>query len=103
MNQEFLDAVLYILGQIPKGKVTTYGKIAKLANFPTQSRQVGKVLSSLPKDTELPWHRVINAQGRISFPEHSEKFQQQKSRLEEEGIALLNNRIKLGLYGWPDA
>lgn len=102
MNQEFLDAVFCILGQIPKGKVTTYGKIAKLAHYPTQSRQVGKLLSTLPKDTELPWHRVINAQGRISFPENSEKFQQQKSKLEAEGITLLNNKIKLSLYGWPD-
>ncbi|MFC3149480.1 MGMT family protein [Litoribrevibacter euphylliae] len=99
-QQEFHDAVLFILGQIPKGKVTTYGKIAQLAGYPNHSRHVGKILSKLPSDTSIPWHRVINGQGRISFPEHSERYHVQKDKLEHEGISFLNGRINLKQIGW---
>lgn len=100
-QQEFHDAVLYILGQIPKGKVTTYGKIAQLAGYPSHSRHVGKLLSTLPCDTKIPWYRVINSQGKLSFPEQSERYQTQKEYLESEGIVFLNGRISLKRYNWP--
>ena len=100
--QAFQDAVLYILGQIPKGKVTSYGKIAKLAGYPNHSRHVGKILAQLPKDTELPWHRVINGQGKISFPEGSERYKYQQRLLQGEEVHFLNGKVNLKKYGWPE-
>lgn len=99
-RQQFNDAVLYILGQIPKGKVVTYGNIAKLAGYPSHSRHVGRVLKNLPKDSSLPWFRVINGQGRISFPEQSERYQLQKGLLESEGIVFISGKINLKQHAW---
>jgi len=101
-NDEFHDAVLYILGQIPKGKVSSYGKVAKLAGYPNHSRHVGKILAQLPTNTELPWFRVINSQGKISFPENSKRYQYQQNLLQNEGIVFLNGKVNLRLFGWPE-
>lgn len=100
-RQQFNDAVLYILGQIPKGKVISYGKIAQLAGYPNHSRHVGQVLKHLPNDSKLPWHRVINGQGKISFPKDSAKYQVQLDRLKAENIIPLNDKINMKVYGWP--
>jgi methylated-DNA-protein-cysteine methyltransferase-like protein len=50
----------------------------------------------------LPWYRVINSQGKISFPIDSDKYLDQKKRLENEGVAFLKNRIKLEDFQWND-
>ena len=92
------DAILVQLAQIPAGQVSTYGAIANAAGLPGYARFVGQVLRRLPKDTKLPWHRVINAQGKLSFPEHSPAFIEQKKRLLKEGIELVNNKISLKKY-----
>ncbi len=92
------DAILVQLAHIPTGQVSTYGAIAKAAGLPGYARFVGQVLKQLPKDTSLPWHRVINAQGKLSFPEHSPAFIEQKKRLFKEGIKLINNKISLKQY-----
>ncbi len=52
--------------QIPRGHVATYGQIAELAGLPRQARQVGYALHALPEKTTVPWHRVVNPQGKIS-------------------------------------
>ena len=88
--------VWQVVFAIPKGKVATYGQIASMAGFPAQSRMVGRVLSRLPEDTKIPWHRVINSQGKISNPNNIK----QQQLLEAEGIALINGRVKLTLYQW---
>ena len=87
------------LSQVPYGRVVTYGRLAELAGLPRAARLVGNTLRKLPKDTKLPWHRVINAAGRISQPEPA--AQRQKKRLENEGVTLLNGRVNLREYGWP--
>lgn len=89
-------AVLQVVNVIPRGKVATYGQIAALAGMPQQSRLVGRILALLPPGTRLPWHRVINSQGRISNPNAA----RQQDRLESEGIALVNGRICLKHYQW---
>ena len=61
----FRENVLAIVKQIPKGQVATYGQVALLAGHPSAARQVGMILNGL-KESELPWHRVINAKGGIS-------------------------------------
>ena len=82
-NKRVYDAVR----RIPKGRVSTYGGIATLLGSPRVARHVGWALAALPdKDSDVPWHRVINAQRRISFKGDSPRALEQRSRLEEEGV-----------------
>lgn len=75
-----------VVALIPAGKVATYGDVARLAGLPGAARRVGAALRALPPDTRIPWHRVINARGRLSLPEASEAQYTQRERLEAEGI-----------------
>jgi methylated-DNA-protein-cysteine methyltransferase-like protein len=86
--------------RIPKGKVASYGHIARLSGFPSQARLVGYALHNLPRGIDVPWQRVINSQGRISFPEHSPSYRRQRMLLEKEGIVFINGRIDLKRFGW---
>ena len=86
---EFAQNIYTNLYYVPKGRVITYGQIAKLAGFPNHSRHVGKILSKLPKETQLPWYRVVNAQGKISL--QGDRFERQKQLLEEENILIKDN------------
>lgn len=89
-----------VLAAIPKGKVATYGQIAKLCGYPGYARYVGHTLKQLPQGTALPWHRVINAQGLISFPVGSDAYQIQRGRLEQEGVVFEGEKIRLKRYQW---
>ena len=95
-RQNTQERVWQIVHQIPKGQVATYGQIARLAGIPGHSRLIGRILSGLPPDTRLPWHRVINSQGRVTNPAKD----RQQSRLEKEGVTLINGRVSLKVYGW---
>ena len=93
--------------QIPAGKVASYGQIADLAGLPGRARLVGKSLGYVPKEgiggQSVPWYRVINAAGKISFPIGSEAFERQKQLLQEEQVVVIGARIKLKEFGWqPD-
>lgn len=83
---EFAQNIYTILSYLNKGKLTTYGQLAKQAGFPHHSRHVGKILAKLPEDSRLPWFRVINSQGKISLV--GEAFVRQKRLLEKEGIEI---------------
>ncbi|WP_422132588.1 MGMT family protein [Endozoicomonas sp. ALD040] len=89
-----------ILTKIPEGKVVTYGQLANMVGAPGYARVVGNIMKQLPSGSGLPWHRVINSKGQISFPETSAKYQQQQSLLESEGITFLNGKVNLKLYQW---
>lgn len=88
--------------QIPRGKVATYGQIAELAGLPGHARQVGYAMGDLPEDSNVPWHRVVNAKGAISMRSCSlggEEFQ--RELLEEEGVVFgANGRIRLADFRW---
>jgi len=100
-NIQNQQLILSTISHIPYGKVTTYGSIAKRAGLPGYARQVGAILKTLPEKTNLPWHRVINAQGRISFPENSPQHTTQKQKLLAEGIVFSStSKINLHLYLW---
>ncbi len=73
--------------RVPRGRVATYGDIAALAGFPGQARLVGYALHALPTGSTVPWHRILNAQGRLSL-ERSEPGGglAQQFLLEKEGI-----------------
>ncbi len=75
-----------VVALIPAGKVATYGDVARLAGLPGAARRVGAALRALPPDTRIPWHRVINAQGKLSLPEGSRAQYTQRERLEAEGV-----------------
>jgi methylated-DNA-protein-cysteine methyltransferase-like protein len=55
-----------VVSRIPRGRVATYGQVARLANLPGQARLVGYALSALPEKSRVPWHRVVNAGGQVS-------------------------------------
>jgi len=88
--------------RIPKGRVSTYGTIAEVAGLPRRARLVGTVLRHTPTTVKVPWFRVINAGGRISFPVDSDAYERQRSHLEAEGIAFLRGRVDLQRHVWPE-
>lgn len=93
--------ILAAVKKIPRGKVSTYGNIAEVAGLPRRARLVGTVLRQTPDSPRLPWYRVMNAGGRISFPAGSDAYARQKSRLEAEGVLFRGARVDLQFYGWP--
>lgn len=99
-NQE---RIWQVVSQIPKGKVVSYGQVAKLAELPGYARYVGYVMKNLPAGTRLPWHRVVNSQGRLSFPRDSAQYQRQKRLLEGEGIVFIEGRFSMKKYGWMES
>ena len=92
-----------VVSEIPSGHVLTYGEVARLSGMPRAARRVSQALRRAPRGIALPWHRVINAQGKISFPENSSGWQQQKDKLESEGIVFLNGKIDLDHFGYRGA
>lgn len=94
------ERILQVIGTIPKGKVCTYGMVAKLAGLPGYARYVGTVLKSLPEGSRIPWHRVINSKGTTSFPQGSAQQQSQWQKLAAEGIHIRNGKISLSDYLW---
>ena len=104
-NQQQRRIILYmLLSNIPQGRLATYGQLAKLMGYPGAARWVGRTLSQLPEDTQLPWHRVIAAGGRLSLPANTPAGDEQRQRLRSEGIFVQGDRVKLRDYEWqPDA
>lgn len=86
--------------KIPKGRVATYGVIAKVSRC-SGPRQVGYALHAIPDDRgNIPWHRVINAQGKISLPKGTESHEMQRQMLEGEGVVFEQGKIHLKTYLW---
>lgn len=100
--QTFTERAVMIIQQIPSGRVMTYGQVALEAGNPRGARQVVRVLHSMSAKYDLPWHRIINAQGGISTPENAEeKGQTQRQRLESEGVQFDNKgKVPLDIYRW---
>jgi len=94
-------AILATINAIPSGRVATYGQIAKHSGYPGNARYVGQLLKNLPEGSTIPWHRVINSQGRSAFPSCSEQYKQQVSALEQEGIVLPLNKAQFSQSLWP--
>ncbi len=101
MISEFTKRVIEIIKQIPYGTVATYGQIATLAGNNKAARQVSRILHSSSDKYDLPWHRVINSQGRISL-RTGDGFEMQKSMLESEGIQVIKDRIDLTIFQWKN-
>lgn len=95
--------VWQVVQGIPRGCVLTYGDVARLAGPGGSARRVSQAMRRAPRGMKLPWHRVINSQGKISLPPDSEGYRQQKSRLEKEGVVFLNGKTNLEKYGYECA
>jgi methylated-DNA-protein-cysteine methyltransferase-like protein len=94
--------VWHIVRRIPHGRVSTYGQIARLAGIARRARFVGYALHHLPPGMPIPWHRVINARGTISFPAGSANYTEQRRLLEREGIRFIGGKVDMKRWGWPD-
>jgi methylated-DNA-protein-cysteine methyltransferase-like protein len=89
-----------VVRRIPRGRVATYGQVAALAGLPGQARQVGYALHALSEGDRVPWHRVINAQGRVS-PRGTPGWDDvQRQFLEAEGVRFDAGRTLLSRYQW---
>lgn len=83
----FTRRVVDVIKSIPEGRVMTYGQIAGLAGSPRAARQVVRVLHALSRAQGLPWHRVINAQGRVAVRDDESRFMQM-TFLRDEGVVV---------------
>jgi methylated-DNA-protein-cysteine methyltransferase-like protein len=93
-------AICRTIAAIPWGRVASYGEIAARAGLPRRARMVGRVLRETPPGVELPWHRVLRADGRIAFAPGSRAFREQVRRLAAEGVLSRNGRVDLARHGW---
>lgn len=87
--------------QIPRGRVSTYGEVARRAGLPGRARQVGYALHALDEEHDIPWQRVINAQGRVSLGGHMGMDRLQQQMLEAEGVEFdAGGRVDLERFRW---
>jgi methylated-DNA-protein-cysteine methyltransferase-like protein len=101
MSSENYKRIYAAIKKVPRGKVATYGQIAALAGIPRHARQVGYALHSLPEGSKLPWHRIVNAAGKISPRGLNGSDEWQRILLEDEGVEFgLAGRINLRKYRW---
>ena len=101
--QQIDERIYAVVAKIPRGRIATYGWVAERSQLPRGARRVGRALAALPAARRLPWHRVINAQGRISFPAGSAAWAEQRQRLLTEGIVIKNGRVSLRDHGWRES
>lgn len=95
------DRIYEAVRRIPAGRIATYGQVARLAGLAGHARQVGYALHALPFGSGVPWHRVINAQGRISSRSEPWYEDEQRERLAEEGVMPgANGRYPLARLRW---
>jgi len=98
----FRERFYAVISRIPRGRVATYGQVARLAGLPGRARQVGYAMAALPDDTRVPWHRVVNAQGKCSLrgdggPGHIvQRLRLQRERVRFDG----EGRLSLERYRW---
>jgi len=98
----FFQKIYKIVRRIPSGQVATYGQIAAMLGHPRAARTVGWAMHALPEGSDVPWHRVINARGRISTSCQEHDANVQRDLLEAEGIVFgPDDRLDLKVYRWP--
>ncbi|HEY6457774.1 MAG TPA: MGMT family protein [Steroidobacteraceae bacterium] len=88
-----LQDLWHVIAAIPRGRVCTYGEVARAAGLPGRARMTAYALRVAPEDLALPWHRVLGAGGRIVFPAGSKQFHEQARRLRVEGVTVTHGRV----------
>ncbi len=103
-GDEAAAAICAVIRRIPEGWVATYGQVAAMAGLPRRARLVGHVLQHLGPATKIPWHRVVNAKGEVSYsPSRNGGDALQRRLLEKEGIEFdERDRFNLERFRWPE-
>lgn len=100
-TDELAQMIISVVVLIPYGQVASYGQVAKLAGLPRHARLVGRVLAQLETDQDVPWHRVINSQGKISLNKlDADGMNIQQAKLLAEGISVMNAKVDLKKFAW---
>ena len=95
------ERIYRVVRRIPKGRIATYGQVARLAGMPGHARQVGYALNALAEDSGVPWHRVVNARGEVSRRSESGYEIIQRELLEAEGVRFDGRgRLSLSRCQW---
>ena len=92
------DPVYRFVKQIPRGRVLSYGAVAKALRLKGGARSAGRAMSATPQGKGIPWHRVLNAAGKIVIREPYSSLQ--RRLLESEGVEVIENRVKMKTYLW---
>ena len=92
------NPVYKLVKQIPRGRVLSYGALAKLLRLKGGARSAGRAMSATPQGKGIPWHRVLNAAGKIVIREPYSGLQ--RKLLESEGIEVIENRVRMKTYLW---
>ena len=95
------DAIYRLVKRIPRGRVTTYGEIARALKVRGGARVVGYAMAGSPNGQGIPWHRVVGAGGKLIIREPHGSLQ--RRLLESEGVEIAGTRINYEKYGWPPA
>lgn len=94
------ERIYRVVRRVPRGRVATYGQVARLAGLPGQARLVGYALAALPDDVGVPWHRVVNARGGISPRADSGWGDAQRALLQAERVKFSGDTVSLARYQW---
>jgi methylated-DNA-protein-cysteine methyltransferase-like protein len=102
LDDTFVERVYEQVSKVPYGSVCTYGTIAELAGYPKAAREVGRVMSRVPRELKLPCHRIVNAKGTLA-PDYAFGGQEkQRELLEAEGITFIGeDTINMKQHVWP--
>ena len=92
------DPVYELVKQIPRGRVLSYGAVAKILRLPGGARTAGRAMAATPSGKGVPWHRVLAANGKILIREPYSSLQ--RKLLESEGIEVIEARVKMKQYLW---
>ena len=99
MSDDLHARIRKVTARIPRGRVATYGQIARVAGLRGQARLVGYALHALPNDSPIPWHRVLNAKGELST--RGVSAERQRKLLETEGVRFdARGRVSLASFQW---
>jgi methylated-DNA-protein-cysteine methyltransferase related protein len=92
------DPVYRLVQQIPRGRVFTYGALAKALRLPGGARSAGRAMAATPSGRGIPWHRVVGERGKILI--RGPHAMLQKKLLESEGVQIVEGRVQLSLHVW---
>jgi methylated-DNA-protein-cysteine methyltransferase-like protein len=92
------DPVYKLVQRIPRGKLLTYGALAKALRLVGGARSAGRAMAACPSGRGIPWHRVLGANGKILIREPHASLQ--RKLLESEGIAVVESRVNMKKHLW---
>ena len=95
------EPVYQLVKQIPRGRVTTYGALAKALHLRGGARTAGRAMAATPSGKGIPWHRVVGDRGKLLIREPYASLQ--RKLLESEGIPIIESRADLKRHGWNPA